>query len=649
MVRSSVRRARGQAGATVAIVVAIAAASLSPHQAVGGSAPANAAATNLVGNDYATQLAACGRDPKAHLRLALWCEQHGLEAKRWKHLAIAVLADPANATARGLMGLVLDHGTWRSPEAVAERRQADAARAGLLAGYEKRRASTPKTADGHWKLGLWCEQQGLEAEAFAHFTAVTRLDPAHEAAWRRLGCRKVDGRWLTDAQVTAERTAAEAQRRANEHWLPLLQEWRSWLSDGHHRAEALQRIAGVTDPLALPAVWSVFTQRRQNDQIIAVQLLGQIDGPSATRALAVMAIFSPFGEVRRSATETLAHRDPRDALGFLVGLLRDPEPRIQAIVYRYMVKPVGSEGVGSPGILQFEGLGFNLLRFYTVDEFLSYSWLTDASQSIAPAAGYDARVMTQRRQQMNDLAIALEEDRPGAEVYRKSIQSLRDSLRKANSQVSLVLNAITGRDPGQDWEAWRKWWSEEQGYAYESPPKSTVVDLTFFQPKPTYVDRVHFSCFGAGTLVRTDAGLKPIETLDVGDQVLAQEPGSGALSFQPIVGIFHNRPAPALRITLEGESIVATGIHRFWRAGQGWVMARELEPGDAVRTCAGLAHVESVEPVPSLPVFNLEVAQCASFFVGRAGALVHDNSLVEPAHEPFDALAPAGQHALPAD
>ena len=42
-----------------------------------------------------------GRDAKAQVRLALWCEAHGLTAERLKHLSLAVLYDPANALARG--------------------------------------------------------------------------------------------------------------------------------------------------------------------------------------------------------------------------------------------------------------------------------------------------------------------------------------------------------------------------------------------------------------------------------------------------------------------------------------------------------------------------------------------------------------------
>jgi hypothetical protein len=66
-------------------------------------------------------------------------------------------------------------------------------------------------------------------------------------------------------------------------------------------------------------------------------------------------------------------------------------------------------------------------------------------------------------------------------------------------------------------------------------------------------------------------------------------------------------------------------------------MARELKPGDLVRGIDGVARVSSVEPGDEQPVFNLEVARGQSFFVGRRGLLVHDNSLVAPSPSPFDA------------
>ena len=77
-----------------------------------------------------------------------------------KHLAIAVLADPSHATARGLMGLVAYRGGWRLPEAVSDRVRSDAAYAAALASYNRRRARMGDSAEAHWKMALWCEQQG---------------------------------------------------------------------------------------------------------------------------------------------------------------------------------------------------------------------------------------------------------------------------------------------------------------------------------------------------------------------------------------------------------------------------------------------------------------------------------------------------------
>ena len=164
-----------------------------------------------------------GNDAEAHVRLALWCEANGLRPERLRHLALAVLNDPKNITARGLLGLVEYQGRWSRPEAVAEKIKGDEAMTARLAEYNNRRTRAGATnADDQWKLALWCEQNGLEAEASAHLATVTRLDPGREAAWKRLGCKKVGGRWVTDAQLAAEALEADAQRKADKTWKPLL-------------------------------------------------------------------------------------------------------------------------------------------------------------------------------------------------------------------------------------------------------------------------------------------------------------------------------------------------------------------------------------------------------------------------------------------
>src|SRR5262249_47243304 len=95
-----------------------------------GDAPGDADRTA-----YETLRAQAGRDPDAQVRLALWCEQHGLQAERMRHLGLAALADPDHAIARALQGLIKDGDRWRRPEQVAERVRSDAALAGALAEY----------------------------------------------------------------------------------------------------------------------------------------------------------------------------------------------------------------------------------------------------------------------------------------------------------------------------------------------------------------------------------------------------------------------------------------------------------------------------------------------------------------------------------
>jgi hypothetical protein len=243
------------------------------------------------------------------------------------------------------------------------------------------------------------------------------------------------------------------------------------------------------------------------------------------------------------------------------------------------------------------------------------------------------------------------------------VQAIEDynlPIAETNDRARQVLRDSIGIDQGPDLVAWEKWLVDLSGYSYSAPRSydtPTLVEQVpiAYQPQaiPVIVDQPvniliqRHSCFAAGTMVRTIDGSPPIENIRAGDLVLTQNSKSGELSFQPVVTAYHNPPNATLRIDLGTETIVATGIHRFWKAGQGWVMARELKTGDTLRTMGGIAVVRSVESERVQPVFNLQVAEGESFFVGGSGVLAHDNSVVSPTSSPFDAVPELEKSLLP--
>jgi hypothetical protein len=569
---------------------------------------------------YRTAAERAGGGADEQVRLALWSEALGLEAERLKHLTRALEADPANATARGLLGQVAENGKWSGIEAIEERTTTDPDLVAALVEYRARRLETPQKADDQWKLALWCAENGLEAEARAHLTVVTRLSPGRAEAWSRLGCKQYEGRWLTEPQIAAAKAEAQAQKDADRSWQFRLETLaRHLFGPEAEHARWAEEAAQVTDPRAVPSVWRVFIKGNPNPryQETAAQLLSQIDSPLSTQRLAVLALFGRSEPARRSASETLLRRDPRDFLEILVSVLQAP--------LNYELRRGATPN--DPAELLVEGERFNLLRFYGVGPGGGSG---DGTTGFAPARARTDRGPAPAGRTPDPIAGDVSE-----------INAHNQRVRAANEPVLAILREATGQDLGADKESWMAWWTDQQGYAYtpkQSTPKPTLlsyVQVPLPQP-PSSLNRTSHSCFGAGTPVHTASGLRPIEELSVGDSVLTQDAKTGALSFQPIVAVFHNRPAPTFRVQIGQETIMATGIHRFWVAGKGWVMARDLKRGTPIRMLEGRDRIVAVDSGVVQPVFNLELAEGKSFFVGDRGVLVHDNTLVDPVLFAFD-------------
>ena len=158
-------------------------------------------------------------------------------------------------------------------------------------------------------------------------------------------------------------------------------------------------------------------------------------------------------------------------------------------------------------------------------------------------------------------------------------------------------------------------------------------------------------CFAAGTLVATQAGLKPIEDIEVGDEVLAYDEETGEQAYKPVTRLFRNTTEEWYHVRVNDEEIICTGGHPFYilnadnsrnilefegvkSNGTGkWICARDLKKSDKVLLSDGsCAIIESIEvETLSAPetTYNFEVADYHTYYVSDSKVLVHNKCVKE--------------------
>jgi hypothetical protein len=366
----------------------------------------------------------------------------------------------------------------------------EAARAATLAKYEEMRAKTAETAAAQSKLATWCEQNGLKDEMLIHLANVVRLDPKRDATWRKLGFKKHEGRWMTDAQIAEE----AAFRKADKTWGDKLKLTHKHIHGGKKKDEAQETLNGITDVAAVQAIYREFCGGGGSDQLIAVQTLGQIQGPTASKVLAALAIYGKTAEVRRASIETLRRRPAEEFLDYLVNLLRDP--------LKYEVRPVG--GPGSPGVLFVEGEKFNVQRFYDPPmpsfspqpgDLVGYDsngvpFIIRTTMQKGPTfvgAGPKGRAIEQDKftTTQYSLAEALAQTQLAAEAAQRQLTSdiaavdqMNESGKRFNDLVMDVAKTTTGKNPGKTEKDWRDLvGKKDDKYAKKPSPKPTISEL----------------------------------------------------------------------------------------------------------------------------------------------------------------------------
>ncbi len=131
--------------------------------------------------------------------------------------------------------------------------------------------------------------------------------------------------------------------------------------------------------------------------------------------------------------------------------------------------------------------------------------------------------------------------------------------------------------------------------------------------------------FAAGTLVWTDGHAVPIQLLEPGAWIDSRSERTHRDSSQPVTRTFDRQASVHHQVETEASRFAVTEEHPFWVQGRGWTPIREIEVGAPIATADGDTLVLANRRVDqALRVFNLTVANDASYFVGDERVWAHN-------------------------
>ena len=137
------------------------------------------------------------------------------------------------------------------------------------------------------------------------------------------------------------------------------------------------------------------------------------------------------------------------------------------------------------------------------------------------------------------------------------------------------------------------------------------------------------ACFVAGTAIAAAAGYVAIETLKPGDLVWAWDEETGDVALKPVKQLFVNESDELIHLTVNGEEITTTPTHPFYVAHKGWYAAVDLRAGDILVLVNGeyvtLEKTQHEILEAPITVYNFEVEDYHTYYVGTDGVLVHNS------------------------
>ncbi len=548
---------------------------------------------------------------------ALEAEAKGDFVARERLLADAALGGVSDAAKwhRGLMDVGIKKPEWKSiDESIA-----DASKDTKLAQYEKVRAQSADTADGHLAMAKWCLGRKLEDQGRAHLHRVIDFSPDHAAAHSALGFVRLGDKWLSPAELEKlEATTAAKTNSIQKHGkslATLIDKMKS--KSPKDRDAALAAFMAIKDSDAVGAVEMALSTPDLPTSKLLVEWMGQVDCVESSLVLTRYSMLHPEEAIRELATDHLVNRPLHDFVPEVLKALSSPISAMVVPNYDRQGRLTGyrqafaREGFGEKDVQIVDARIQRVVQ--TLPGQRNSNRNPVAARGAALAADADAETLA--RQQA------------AAEIQMRQLEMQRQNelIKQINQRIASVIARVSKLPLTDSAEAMWKWWddyneSEMQKYKPERY-KSTYATSTIPQYSPPART---CECFVAGTPVLTQTGPKPIERIRAGDLVLNRDLATGELRWQPVLKAT-NRPAtPTYNIYVEDETFRCTGGHLFWVSGAGWKKASELQSGDILHAAKSPVRIAAVAPADNDPTYNLEVADSPNYFVGRQMILTHD-------------------------
>lgn len=545
---------------------------------------------------------------------ALQAEAEGSAESRDALLKQALAADANHAPARWHSGFVQWNGRWVKVDDVPKIAGADK-RFDL---YRKRRTGMIDTADNQRELARWCRKMKLPDQARTHWLHVLEFDRSDAEALAALDLQLHAGQLMTSQRATAQKTAATEAAQAMRKWQLQVASWRKAILSGdeHEREQAYEALASLKDPSSLGALVQGLAPvdgDLVNQKLI--EAIGRMRTADATRTLVNFALGRSMPATSDAACAELKKRPMFNYVPQLIASL--PSTRRMRVEARHSLCILPAGLLVS---LETELFVSDLNADYL---FADNSLFSRLDENVGPRASLQQSLAaaSKRRAEFTATATYLAAQ---SEVQQRQIDQWRE-------RVKYVLHETTGFVAADDAKSWEKQfadyydWSQSAYPTAERPVPQFVSNTS--SASITYVPR--HSCFAAGTLVMAAEGLRPIESIEGGDLVLAQDPLTGQLAYKAVQQRTLRVPTSLLQLTAGSDTIEATGGHPFWTEGEGWGVAKDLRASHYLHAVCGPVRVSGTESLPPREVYNLIVADWHTFFVGQQGLLVHDNSPIE--------------------